>query len=283
MRIQLYGAVADIDWTRYAPNDTLIECIDWQQEGDNVLIDVTLETFTLRLPYPMGRHRSPAGYSSTTGHRSLGLRFGGRRIAVDPGRPPAGATGPTGLREAEANLGGLRLQLQRMLQDAGATVIMTRATDTALDLGPRIVISESQDADVLISIHNNALPDGVNPFTNNGTSVFYNHEQSLALARAVQRGLVQQLGLRDLGVGRGDLALVRPTWQPSILTEGLYMIVPEQEAALVPPRDSGGMPLGCSPACVPGCSTKRATDCESCAALTSLSLHAPATPSPLRC
>src|SRR4029077_13840686 len=98
--------------------------------------------------------------------------------------------------------------------------------------GPRIVMSEAQDADVLISIHNNALPDGVNPFTNNGTSVFYNHEQSLALARAVQRGLVQQLGLRDLGVGRGDLALVRPTWQPSILTEGLYMIVPEQEAAL---------------------------------------------------
>ena len=93
-------------------------------------------------------------------------------------------------------------------------------------------MSEAQDADVLISIHNNALPDGVNPFTNNGTSVFYNHEQSLALARSVQRGLVQQLGLRDLGVGRGDLALVRPTWQPSILTEGLYMIVPEQEAAL---------------------------------------------------
>jgi N-acetylmuramoyl-L-alanine amidase len=84
----------------------------------------------------------------------------------------------------------------------------------------------------LVSIHNNALPDGVNPFTNNGTSVFYNHVTSLPLARAVQRGLVQNLGLRDLGVGRGDLALVRPTWQPSILTEGLYMIVPEQEAAL---------------------------------------------------
>lgn len=228
--ILLYGAVADIDWTRYAPTDTLIERIDWHQDGDNVRIDVTLKRslYGYRTRWNgtdllLDIRRPPAI------DRSAPLR--GLRIALDPGHPPGGATGPTGLREAEANL-GIALQLQRMLQDAGATVIMTRTTDTALDLGPRIVMSEAGDADVLISIHNNALPDGVNPFTNNGTSVFYNHEQSLSLARAVQRGLVQQLGLRDLGVGRGDLALVRPTWQPSILTEGLYMIVPEQEAAL---------------------------------------------------
>ena len=228
--VLLYGAVADIDWTRYAPTDTLIERIDWQQAGDNVRIDVTLKRslYGYRTRWDgtdllLDLRRPPAI------DRSAPLR--GRRIALDPGHPPGGATGPTGLREAEANL-GIALQLQRMLQDAGATVIMTRTTDVALDLGPRIVMSELAEAEVLISIHNNALPDGVNPFTNNGTSVFYNHEQSLALARAVQRGLVQQLGLRDLGVGRGDLALVRPTWQPSILTEGLYMIVPEQEAAL---------------------------------------------------
>jgi N-acetylmuramoyl-L-alanine amidase len=48
----------------------------------------------------------------------------------------------------------------------------------------------------------------------------------------VQAGLVQELGVRDLGFGRGDLALVRPTWMPAILTEGLFMMVPEQEAAL---------------------------------------------------
>jgi N-acetylmuramoyl-L-alanine amidase len=72
----------------------------------------------------------------------------------------------------------------------------------------------------------------VNPFTNNGTSVFYNHPRSVPLAMAVQRALVNQLGLRDLGVGRGDLALVRPTWMPAVLTEGLFMMVPDQEAAL---------------------------------------------------
>ena len=110
--------------------------------------------------------------------------------------------------------------------------MMTRVRDTAVELLPRTRMAERVDADLLVSIHNNALPDGVNPFTNNGTSVFYNQPHSVPLAQAVQRALVAQLGLRDLGIGRGDLALVRPTWMPSILCEGLYMIVPEQEAAL---------------------------------------------------
>jgi N-acetylmuramoyl-L-alanine amidase len=52
----------------------------------------------------------------------------------------------------------------------------------------------------------------------------------------VQAALVRRLGVRDLGIGRGDLAMVRTTWMPSVLTEGLFMIVPEQEAALRSPR-----------------------------------------------
>jgi N-acetylmuramoyl-L-alanine amidase len=56
------------------------------------------------------------------------------------------------------------------------------------------------------------------------------------LARAIQAELVRRLGLRDLGIGRGDLALVRGTWMPSVLTEGLFMILPDQEAALRDPR-----------------------------------------------
>jgi N-acetylmuramoyl-L-alanine amidase len=150
---------------------------------------------------------------------------------VDPGHPPAGATGPTGLREAEANL-GVALELRRMLEEGGAKVLMTRTEDTPVELWPRVKLSEAADADLLISVHNNALPDGINPFTNSGTSVYYNHPRSVPLARAIQRELVRRLGLRDLGIGRGDLALVRATWMPSVLTEGLFMMLPEQEAAL---------------------------------------------------
>ena len=93
-----------------------------------------------------------------------------------------------------------------------------------MDLWPRVQLAEQAGAELLVSIHNNALPDGVNPFTNNGTSVYYNQPRSLPLARAIQAALVRRLGLRDLGFGRGDLALVRGTWMPSVLTEGLFMI-----------------------------------------------------------
>ena len=89
---------------------------------------------------------------------------------------------------------------------------------------------------MLVSIHANALPDGVNPFTNNGTSVYYFHPRSAALARALDRALVAELGVHDLGMGRGDYALVRNPWMPSALTEGLFMMIPEQEAMLASPE-----------------------------------------------
>lgn len=231
LRVDLYTTVADIDWTRYPPADTLVRRIDWTQEtSDQVRLEVQLSSrlwgwrtrwdgtdllLEIRRP-PRIDPKHP-------------LR--GRRILIDPGHPPLGATGPTGYREAEANL-AIALEVARQLTAQGATVLLSRTADVSLELWPRVQLADTSGAELLVSIHNNALPDGVNPFTNNGTSVFYNHAASLPLARAVQRALVAHLGYRDLGVARGDLALVRPTWLPSILTEGAFMLVPEQEAAL---------------------------------------------------
>lgn len=228
--LTIHSALGDINWTRYAPADDLVERVDWRQEADRVVVEVHL--------------RAPLwGYRTRWQGTDLllevrrppcpvpGAPLRGRVIAIDPGHPPAGATGPTGLAESEANL-AIAGRLRVLLEQAGARVVMTRVDATPLDLTSRIRLAEAAGAEVLVSIHNNAVPDGVNPFTSQGSSVFYNHAQSLPLARSVQGALVQRLGVRDLGVGRGDLAMVRPTWQPSILTEGLFMIVPEHEAAL---------------------------------------------------
>ena len=62
---------------------------------------------------------------------------------------------------------------------------------------------------------------------------------SVALHR-LEAQLVRRLGIQELGVGRGDLALVRPTWMPSILTEGMFLMIPEQENAL---RSASGQRL----------------------------------------
>ncbi len=229
--VRLYGTVGDVNWIRYGETDSLVQRVTWSQASEG---EVTL---TFQLARPVWGYRAHWDRGDLVLEIRRPPRFDsghplrGRLVAVDAGHPPAGATGPTGLREAEANL-GVALELRRLLEDQGAKVLMTRTTDTPLDLQARVRLAEAGGADLLISVHNNALPDGINPFTSNGTSTYYNQPRSIPLARAIQRELVRRLGLRDLGVGRGDLALVRGTWLPSVLTEGLFMIVPEQEAAL---------------------------------------------------
>ena len=52
---------------------------------------------------------------------------------------------------------------------------------------------------------------------------------------SLQQELLEELGTRDLGIERADLAVVRPSWMPSILSEALFMMIPEQEAALRDP------------------------------------------------
>jgi N-acetylmuramoyl-L-alanine amidase len=230
LAIRFYSAAGDVDWMRYG-SDSLVQRLGWTQDRrDEVVLTADLAAPVWGYRTRWSRNdlileiRRPPRIAANNPLRR-------RVIAVDPGHPPLGATGPTGLREAEANL-AIALQLRSMLEAAGARVLMTRTTDTALDLWPRIALADTGGAELLVSIHNNALPDGINPFTNNGTSVFYNQPRSVLLASEIQRSLLGRLRLPDLGISRADLAVVRPTWMPSVLVEGMFMILPDQEAAL---------------------------------------------------
>jgi N-acetylmuramoyl-L-alanine amidase len=155
----------------------------------------------------------------------------GLTIAVDAGHPPAGSTGPTGLYEPVPTL-AIAQQVETMLIAKGAAVVMTRTTPDPVSLNARPVMARRFDANALVSIHLNALPDGMNPFVSHGTGSYFFQPHSVALARAVQTGMVREMGLRDLGIHYDNLALVRPTWMPSVLCEGAFIIIPEQEAAL---------------------------------------------------
>jgi len=159
----------------------------------------------------------------------------GLTIAVDPGHPPAGATGPTGLYEGDAVF-PVAQKLATLLRARGARVVLTRESLDAVGLTERGVQARREHAHAFISVHLNALPDGVNPFTANGTSTLFYHNASEPLAREVQQALQARFGLRDLGVHYQNLAIARPTWYPSALAEGLFLMIPEQEAAM---RDEG--------------------------------------------
>jgi N-acetylmuramoyl-L-alanine amidase len=156
-------------------------------------------------------------------------------IAVDPGEPTVRRDGPTGLYEGDAVL-PIAERLRDELTSRGAQVVLTRTTLAAVPLADRPVIARRANAHAFVSIHLNALPDGVNPFNAHGTGTYFFHPQSLELAREVQAGMVRQMRLRDLGVYYDNLAVVRPTWMPSVLCEGAFVIIPEQEAWLRTPE-----------------------------------------------
>ncbi len=235
--LTLYGVQANPEISPIIGNDTLIRRISWDQVGsDRVRVTLTLS-------------RPVYGWLSLwdESRRAFVLRvrripkidpthpLAALTIAVDPGHPPAGATGPTGLYEGDAvfPVGNLVADL---LRARGANPVMTRTSLAPVGLTERGVTSRRVDAHAFVSIHLNALPDGVNPFTANGTSTLFYHQHSEPLARVVERALVARFGLRDLGVHYQNLAVARPSWYPAVLTEGLFLMLPEQEAAM---RDVG--------------------------------------------
>ncbi len=234
--VTVYGAETRTNVMLYGATDPLVRRMEWEQPADDeyrlrVELNEPLWGF---LPF-----WDEAGNLVVRVRRTPPIDPGnplrGLYIGVDAGHPPGGAIGPTRLTEAEANLSVAR-RLVPMLRERGAKVLEIRPDTAAVDLGARPLIATDSSVHLLVSLHNDAFPDGIDPFENNGTHVFYNQAQSLDLAREIQAELLAALGLRDLGVSRRDLALVRPTWMPSVLTESTFLMIPEQEAALRDPE-----------------------------------------------
>jgi len=229
--LTIFGVTSNTDWIRYDSEDRVIREITWYQPKDNVY---QLKIFL--------NQKQQWGYNVFYDKNNLILeikhqprlrkKLQGLRICLDPGHSPdPGAVGPTGLQEKVVNL-EIAKKLKKMLEKNGAEVVMTRSGMESVALYDRPEIAIQKACDILISIHNNALPDGVNPFYNNGTATYYYHPQSLALAREIQLELLERLKLPDFGIYYGNLVLTRPSQLPTVLVECAFMMIPEQEEFL---------------------------------------------------
>jgi N-acetylmuramoyl-L-alanine amidase len=238
LQLDIYGGVSQVNFFQYGKLDPLIQRAIWSQPRDSVFrvnVDLNQPVWGYDVFHDGNnalvlRIRRPPRIDAANPLRGL-------RVLVDPGHGghDTTTTGPTGFREAHANL-NISLALKPLLEAAGAHVIMTRTTNVFLELGDRTKMATDSNAHILVSVHNNAFPEGVNPFVSNGTSSYYYHPHSVDMAQSLQRHLLAELGLRDIGYGRADLAMVRPTWMPAVLTETSFMMIPEQEAALRNPQ-----------------------------------------------
>lgn len=230
--IELYGVISHIDMISYPVGTELVSEVRWDQPSDGVLrleIDLTDPSWGYRSSWEGG-----AFIFSIRRTPDLSDGISGLNIALDPGHggDQEGAIGPTRLMEKDINL-RIALAFARVLRREGANVIMTRDTDATLELERRIEIAHETGADLLISIHHNALKDGINPLGPFGTGVHYYHSQCRDLALAIQKEVVDVLELPNEGVYYHNLALVRPTAMPAVLLEAAYMILPEQEIMML--------------------------------------------------
>lgn len=108
------------------------------------------------LPDPAAAPTAPS--SNRTGGFSLSrqLGLGVTRVVIDPGH---GGHDPgaieKGLTEADLTL-DIALRLEKLLQDEGLDVVLTRRTNVYIPLEERTAIANRESADLFLSIHANA-------------------------------------------------------------------------------------------------------------------------------
>jgi N-acetylmuramoyl-L-alanine amidase len=231
--LDMYNCTSSIDFIRYDTSDSMISRIQWTQPQTGLLrltIDLKQTLWGYDCYYEGTRFNLKL---HTRPHLDDKLR--GVTFVIDPGHSPdPGAIGPTGYAEKDANL-AIALELTKQLRDHRATIVMTREGDTPIALNERPKFAYQHSPDIYISIHNNALPDGINPFYNSGSSTYYYEPHSYDLAKLVQSRLVKATGLPDIGLYSGNFAVIRPTGYLAILVECAFMMIPEQEMALKEP------------------------------------------------
>lgn len=234
--VRLYNTIGHTNWMiNNAPE--FVQEVRWRQEST----DVVAVTILLRPAEVLW------GWWPSYDGGSLRLEFrrtptiseykplSGIKVMLDPGHMPSatGATGPMGTREMDANY-AIATAAKARLERAGAIVQMTRESPVhEVSLVDRPKQAVERGADIFISLHNNALPDGEYPFGKpRGFTVFYYHPHSLALGQAVHGAYRSRIKLADEGLRWGNLLVSRQSAVPSILVENAHMIFPDQEALL---------------------------------------------------
>lgn len=167
----------------------------------------------------------------------------GKKIAIDPGHGGCdpGAIGPTGVTEKSVTL-RISLEVKKLLEAAGAKVIMTRTTDVEVspkkenasdveELQARCDIANKAKADVFVCIH----LDSFSSREARGTTGYYYTKgtaNSRRLAGLIQGSVVRYLNTHSRGTKSCNFYVVRKTYMPATLVEIAFLSNPSEEKLL---------------------------------------------------
>ena len=237
--ITFYGVSEIKDWIKLDFGSSVIKDINWEQAA----VDVCQITIDLTLVQHWGYDPF---YEN--GCFFLDIKKNPRIaewpqsllkdivVCLDPGHnPDLGAVGPTRLTEKDVNY-EISLLLKEKLQQKGAFVFLTHGREDGINLYTRSKLAAFVGADILLSLHFNALPDGANPHKIRGISNYYYHPQSRKLAYLIQQKLFKKTRLHYFGLFRNNLTVCRSPQMISVLTEPAFIIHPEEEILIQSPK-----------------------------------------------
>lgn len=232
LSIDVFGVTTHIDIVSYQNPNRLIREVVWEVPSNNVMrleLHLSEKLWGYKVKYEDSSLRIIV-------RKPPKIRRGvkGLTIAVDPGHGGNndGSIGPLRLAEKEINL-KVALELRAILVSKGASVMLSRESDVDVDLLERVKMAEEAEADLMISIHHNAMGDGIDPFDNFGTGTHYYNPLSHGLAEIIQAKVHHEINLYDEGVYYNNLAMIRPTFMPAVLLEAAYMMIPEHEQMML--------------------------------------------------
>lgn len=180
--------------------------------------------------------------------QTVSLPVSNKVIVVDAGhgKPDEGAQSSNGTTEAETNL-KIALKLQTLLEQSGATVILTRSDENAIydldkttlrekkvsDIHNRVKIGNESSADIFVSIHLNKIPQS----QYYGWQCFYkqNDEKSTNLAKSIQANLNDAIQKENKRVARklDSVYIMKHVEIPISIVECGFLSNPEEEAQLL--------------------------------------------------
>ncbi len=149
-------------------------------------------------------------------------------VVVDAGHGGAepGAT-YGGVYEKDVNL-KIAKYLKKELEENGVRVYMTRSNDITTTLASRANLANNLNADLFVSVHNNAMPTKSSV---KGTEVLYpsssivkNGITSYSLASKLQKVVSNDAGTYNKGIiNRNNLYVLNHTKMPAVIVEVAYM------------------------------------------------------------
>lgn len=162
------------------------------------------------------------------------------------GTPDEGAQSSNGTTEAEINL-KIAFKVQNLLEQSGATVILTRSDESAIydldkktlkekkisDIRNRVKIGNESSADAFISIHLNKIPQE----KYYGWQCFYKdgNEESTKLAKCLQNSLNQAIQKENKRVAMklDNVYIIKHVEIPISIVECGFLSNPEEEKQLL--------------------------------------------------